>query len=127
MSRESVFLLLVATGLTPIALSYGLLPQVSLSFLFDVDASSTNLIHTFRAIMGLYLGLVVFWMAGARKESLRLAALWSLAIFMSGLAAGRIVSLVFDGMPHPLLVFFLVLELGIGFFGFYLIRQYRAS
>lgn len=127
MSRESVFLLLAATGVTPIALSYGVLPQVSLSFLFDVDASSTNLMHTFRAIMGLYLGLVVFWIAGARNESLRLAALWSLTIFMLGLAAGRVVSLVIDGMPHFSLVIFLLLELGVGFVGYYLIRQYSTS
>ena len=44
--------------------------------------------------MGLYLALVVFWIAGARNESLRLPALWSLTVFMLGLAAGRVVSLI---------------------------------
>lgn len=127
MSRESIFLVLAAAGLTPIALSYGLLPQDSLSYLFDIDVSSTNSTHIFRAIMGLYLALVIFWIAGARNESLRLPALWSLTIFMLGLAAGRAVSLFVDGMPHPLLVIYLVLELAFGFIGYYLIKQYRAS
>jgi len=127
MSRESIFLILAAIGLTPIALSYGLLPQDSMSYLFDIDATSTNSIHIFRAVMGLYLALVGFWIAGARNESLRLPALWSLTIFMLGLAAGRAVSLFVDGMQHPLLVIYLVLELGFGLVGYYLIKQYRAS
>ena len=127
MSRESVFLLLMAVGVTPIALAYGVMPQLSLAFLFEVDANSINMMHTFRAIMGLYLGLVLFWIAGARYESLRLAALWSLTIFMLGLAAGRLVSLLIEGMPHFSLIIFLLLELVLGFAGYYLIRQYRTG
>jgi hypothetical protein len=37
MTRERIFLLLAAAGLTPIALSYGLAPEASLSYLFDID------------------------------------------------------------------------------------------
>ena len=40
MSRERIFLLLAAVGLTPIALSYGVAPEASLSYLFDIDVSS---------------------------------------------------------------------------------------
>jgi len=127
MPRESIFLLLAAAGLTPIALSYGLLPHDSLSYLFDIDASSTNSTHIFRAVMGLYLALAIFWIAGTRNESIRLPALWSLTVFMLGLAAGRAVSLFIDGMPHPLLVIYMVLELAFGFAGYYLIKQYRVS
>ena len=76
MSKESIFLVLAALGLTPIALSYGLSPQESLSFLYDIDASSTNSTHIFRAVMGLYFAQVIFWVSGARNESLRLPALW---------------------------------------------------
>lgn len=125
MSKESIFLIMAAAGLTPIALSYGLSPQESLSFLYDIDASSTNSTHIFRAVMGLYFAQVIFWICGARSESLRLPALWSLTVFMLGLAAGRAISLVVDGMPHPLLVIFLVLEIGFGFVGYYLISQSR--
>jgi hypothetical protein len=67
MTRQSVFLLVTAAGPTPIALSYGLVPEKSLSVLFDIDADTTNIRHIFRAVMGLYLALIVFWVAGARN------------------------------------------------------------
>jgi hypothetical protein len=35
-------------------------------------------------------------------------ALWSLVVFMFGLAAGRAASLVVDGFPHPLRFVYLV-------------------
>ena len=127
MKKEVIFLLLAAVGLTPIALSYGLMPQASLSYLYNIDASSVNSSHIFRAVMGLYFAMVVFWVLGARRETLTLPALWSLTIFMLGLAAGRIVSIVIDGMPHPLLVTYLVLEMGFGFVGFYLAVRYRPT
>ena len=127
MRKEAIFLLLAAAGLTPIALSYGLMPQTSLSYLFDVDASTVNATHIFRAVMCLYLALAVFWIAGARKSSLTLPALWSLTVFMLGLAAGRALSMVIDGMPHPLLTAYLVLELGFGLVGFYLASRYQEN
>ncbi|GAL25761.1 hypothetical protein JCM19239_4248 [Vibrio variabilis] len=52
MTHTQKFLLLAAAGLTPIALSYGLMPNLSLPFLFDIDASATNVSHIFRAVMG---------------------------------------------------------------------------
>ena len=124
MTKESIFLLLAAVGLVPIALSYGVYPAGSLMFLFDIDASSVNSSHIFRAIMGLYLAMIIFWIMGARNESLRLAALWSLTVFMLGLAAGRILSLLTDGVPHWFLLVYLALELVFGAIGFVLARRY---
>ena len=125
MTKESIFLLLAAAGLTPIALSYGLVPQASLPFLFNIEVSNINSTHIFRAIMGLYLALVVFWIVGARRNSLTLPALWGLTVFMLGLAAGRAVSFVIDGMPHHLLTMYFLLELGFGFVGFYLAIRFQ--
>ena len=125
MTKESIFLLLAAVGLTPIALSYGLMPQASMSYLFDIDASSVNSSHIFRAVMGLYFAMVVFWVTGAVKKSLTVPALWSLAVFMLGLAAGRMLGILIDGMPHPLLVTYLALEIGFGIGGFYLAVRYE--
>ena len=122
MNRESVFLLVAALGLTPIALSYGLSPASSMSMLFGIDASSVDSMHIFRAMMGLYLAMALFWICGARRETLRLPALWSLSVFMLGLAAGRSLSLMVDGMPKPLLGVYLGLELGFGFVGLFLIK-----
>lgn len=127
MRKESVFLLVAAAGLVPIAFSYGFSPAYSLGMLFDIDASAVNSAHIFRAVMGLYLAMVAFWIFGALRENLRVPALWSLAVFMLGLATGRLSSLLIDGMPHPLLTTYLLLELGFGFAALYFIKQQPGS
>ena len=123
MKIQSIFLLLAAAGLTPIALSYGFSPVDSLSFLFGIDASSVNVSHIFRAVMGLYLALAMFWVMGAMSTKYRLPALYSLVIFMWGLAMGRLLSLLVDGMPHWLLVVYLFLEFGFGLVGLKMIKK----
>jgi predicted membrane protein len=123
MSIRQMFLLVAAVGLLPIALSYGLVPQKSLSYLFDITVSEPNSVHIFRAVMGLYLALIIFWLIGAFKVQVRQAALYSLIVFMFGLAAGRILSLIIDGMPHWLLAVYLVLELVFGVLGILLIKK----
>jgi len=74
MNIRQIFLIVVAIGLLPIALSYGLIPQKSLSYLFDITVSDPNSIHIFRAVMGLYLALIIFWLIGAFKVQVRQAA-----------------------------------------------------
>jgi len=123
MNIRQIFLIVVAIGLLPIALSYGLIPQKSLSYLFDITVSDPNSIHIFRAVMGLYLALIIFWLIGAFKVQVRQAALYSLIVFMFGLAAGRILSLIIDGMPHWLQAVYLVLELVFGVLGILLIKK----
>ena len=110
MSRESFFLTFVAAGVFFISLSYGLFPSQSLVYLYDIEVTNTNLKNIFRAIMGLYISLVAFWIIGARHKSLQLPALWSLTIFMLGLAMGRLLSLVIDGLPYPPFVLYMLLE-----------------
>ena len=123
MNRRQVFLLVVAIGLLPVALSYGLAPSRSLEFLFDVSIENVNGTHMFRAIMGLYLGFILFWIIGAFRDDVRQAALYSVVVFMFGLAAGRSLSLLADGFPNWLLVTYLVVELGIGLLGLKLLKQ----
>ena len=123
MNIRQSFLLVIAIGLMPVALSYGLLPERSLGLLFDVSVSNVNGTHIFRAIMGLYLALIAFWIIGAFKVEVRQAALYSLVVFMLGLAAGRALSLVVDGMPHWLLVVYLGLEIVIGTLGVQLLKK----
>lgn len=123
MKLASWVLIIAAVGLLPIALSYGVSPTTSMSYLFDIDSNEKNLVHIFRAVMGLYLGMAIFWIYGAKQDSLRTAALWSLTVFMFGLASGRILSLVVDGIPHPLLIVYLILEVGFGMAGVLLLRR----
>ena len=117
MNARQIFLLIAAVGLTPIALSYGTVPQASLKFLFDIPLHGTNVTHIFRAIMGLYFALIIFWILGARSARLTRPALFSLTVFMLGLAGGRTLSLLIDGMPHWLLFVYLILEILFGVVG----------
>ena len=123
MKIRQIFLLIAAIGLIPIALTYGLMPQKSLDYLFNISVTETSNLHIFRAVMGLYLALSLFWITGVIKVQVRQAALYSLVVFMLGLAVGRILSLIVDGSPHWLLVVYLVLELGFGFLGLLLLRK----
>lgn len=106
-------LLVMAAGLIPVALSYGMAPGASLPWLFGIDADGVPTRHVFRAIMGLYLALICFWIAGAADLRLRIPALWSLFVFTLGLALGRGLSLLLDGWPGPLLFFYLVAEVAV--------------
>jgi hypothetical protein len=123
MNSRQIFLIIAALGLVPIALSYGLVPEKSLGYLFQMSVSDINTTHIFRAIMGLYLALATFWITGAIKPDLRQAALYSLVVFMLGLAFGRLLSLVIDGSPNILLLLYLFLELGFGVAGIVLLRR----
>ncbi|MEO0793969.1 MAG: DUF4345 domain-containing protein [Verrucomicrobiota bacterium] len=112
--KTRIFLLLCSIGLIPIALSYGANPSVSLNSLFGITVDTTNLTHIFRAIMGLYFGMIVIWVWGAFNPTLARPALVTCAVFMLGLAAGRILSFVADGMPNWLLILYAALEVLFG-------------
>ena len=92
MTDRQKFLCFATLGLIPIALSYGLMPQISLPWLYDIAATQTPSLHFFRAVMGLYLAFAAFWLLGGLKPWLTFTALSSLVIFMFGLAFGRIIS-----------------------------------
>jgi hypothetical protein len=122
-----VFLIFCAVGLVPIALGYGANPSVSMDALFGIRVDTTNLAHIMRAVMGLYLGMVVFWLLGAFNRSMENAALAGCAVFMLGLAAGRILSFILDGMPHWLLIVYAVLEIVLGLIAVTLYREHNSK
>jgi hypothetical protein len=66
--------------------------------------------------------MVVFWLWGAFRKSMEGPALAACAVFMLGLAAGRILSFVMDGLPHWLLVVYAVLEIVLGLIAIILYR-----
>jgi hypothetical protein len=119
------FLIFCALGLVPIALGYGAKPSVSLDVAFGITVDTTNLTHIMRAVMGLYLGMVVLWLWGAFRTSMQGPALVACAVFMLGLAAGRILSFIMDGMPHWLLIVYAVLEIVLGVIAVVLYRGSR--
>jgi hypothetical protein len=63
--------------------------------------------------MGLYLGMICFWLSGALRPELRIPALWTVFVFVTGIAFGRVLSLVIDGWPQPLFVAYLLAEIAL--------------
>ena len=127
MSKESFFLLFIATGVFPVSLIYGGNPAISMPNFYGIEVDTVNLSNILRAVMGLYIALCIFWVIGAWYEKLRISALWSLAIFMTGIASGRALSLILDGMPSPLFIFYLVVEIIAAIIGFKLISNLQKN
>ena len=111
MAKESYFLLFISIGVFPAALGYGLNPKEFLVVLYGIEVADNNLSNIFRAIMGLYIGCVLLWVFGAFNKSLTVPALWCMFVFMLGIGLGRALSLILDGMPDTIFVFFMVLNL----------------
>jgi hypothetical protein len=83
--------------------------------------------HIMRAIMGLYFGMIVLWLWGAFSIRMSGPALVSCAVFMLGLAAGRTLSFVLDGMPHWLLLVYTVIEVVLGAIAIVLYRAHSST
>ena len=123
---RKAYLWVSAIGLIPIALSYGVVPELSLNWLFGISIELPNETHIFRGVMGLYLALVMLWILGATNERYERAAILSEIFFMSGLAVGRLLSVLVDGWPHWLLASYIVVEAILAVAGIILLKQGKA-
>ncbi len=108
---KKYYLILAFCSVAVIALLYGVAPQLFLATFFDTEKRAIDLAHVLRALMGLYLALGLFWLYAAFDARYRNAAILTTALFSGGLVAGRLLSLVLDGRPSSLLMFYVVLEL----------------
>tara|TARA_B100001027_G_C16081892_1_gene247685 strand:- start:54 stop:434 length:381 start_codon:yes stop_codon:yes gene_type:complete len=123
MTKESFFLLFISIGVFPAALGYGLNPKELLPVLYGIEvADNNNLSNIFRAVMGLYIGCVLLWIFGAFNKSLTVPALWCMFVFMFGIGFGRAVSLILDGTPDMIFVFFMIFEFIAAGITFYLLK-----
>ena len=120
--KESIFLVFVASGVFSVSLGYGFLPSLTMPFLYDIEVTNTNLLNILRAISGLYIALVTFCILGAYNSNLQLPALWSLTIFMTGLALGRVTSILIDGLPSSIFIFYLFIEIIFSLIGYALLK-----
>ncbi len=93
-------LILSASIVIPIAFIYGFFPN----YLFEIQVKSIDEANVFKAIMGLYLAFACFWIIGIFKPNYWKAATISNVLFMLGLAFGRIISLMYDGIPSLLFI-----------------------
>lgn len=122
-NRKNVHLSISILIVIPVALVYGFQPQL----LFDVTINSIDEANIFKAIMGLYLGFSSLWMLGIFKPNYWCAATIANIIFMLGLAFGRIVSLIIDGLPSLIFSIGTIGELILAFFGIYQLIKHQKS
>jgi hypothetical protein len=118
-----VYLLVIAIGLFPIALSYGVDPASTLPKLFGFPVEAPNQTQLFRVYMCLYIGMCVFCaLAAFRRDWQHVAMIWAI-IFMVSLATGRVLSIILDGMPASLLNWYLVVEAAMAGFGLWILAR----
>ena len=117
------YLLTIAIGLVPVALSYGANPTGVLPRLLKFNVEAPNESQVFRALMCLYLATSAFWIMGALWPDWEQAALIWAAFFMLSLALGRLISAALDGSPTaPLLNVYLAVEIFAGLLALWLLR-----
>jgi Domain of unknown function (DUF4345) len=120
-----LFLLVAGVFLIPVALSYGVDPAATLPKFMNVTVEGTDQTHIFRALACLYLGMSTFCIIAAfTPEWRRVAVIWAV-FFAYSLAIGRILSLIADGIPSPMLLFYFAVELVVGTWGLFVLARER--
>ncbi len=103
----------------PVAFVYGLKPELC----FDMFLETIDEHNFYKAIMGLYLGFAILWIIGVFKSTYLKLAIITNIIFMLGLGSGRVLSLLFDGVPTLGYVFGTVAELFLGIYGIWVLKR----
>lgn len=109
----------------PTAIIYGS-PSI-LSDKLDIQVETIDLSNMLKAIMCLYIGVSVVWILGILKDKYWKIATQLNILFMLTLATGRILSMIFDGMPTGGYVFGVLAELTLGAFSTYQLHRYNRS
>ena len=116
------YLLFSAAGLLVVALTYGLAPASVLPAIAEIHVEGADQSHVFRAIMGSYLGMIALWISGAFRSDFTRAAVIAEIFFMLGLACGRGLSIIVDGLPSMFFIASAVAELALGSWGIGVLR-----
>ena len=121
---KNLQLTLSAIVVISVSFVYGGNPSVFLPYVFGFDVTGIDLKNIFRAIMGLYLAIGCFWIYGIRNKNYWESATLVNILFMGGLALGRLVSTILDGISPQFMVGF-ILEFIFMLWGIYNLRQHR--
>lgn len=121
MISKNLHLIISTFVVASIAIVYGFQPNM----VFDVSINSIDEANIFKAIMGLYLAFSMLWLLGIFQIDLWKTATVSNIVFMLGLAFGRIISMLLDGIPTVIFVAGTAGELVLGFYGWYQFNKYN--
>ncbi len=104
----------------PAAIVYGFSPNT-----FELFPRRINAYSFCKAVMGLYLGFSLLWMLGVFKSAHLKNALISNMIFMLGLGFGRVLSMIFDGVPTVVYALGAIGELFLGVYGVWVLKRLK--
>jgi Domain of unknown function (DUF4345) len=118
---KNTHLLISSAVVLPISLVYGFFPEV----FFKLSIDTVDEKNILKAIMGIYIGFALLWILGVFRTKFWKIATVSNFIFMFGLAFGRIISMISDGIPSKLLMLGVFGELVLGIYGVYVYRFFE--
>jgi hypothetical protein len=125
MQIKRAFLIFSFVAVTIFALLYMISPTWYAATFLGIPDLNINIAHILRALAGLYMALAAFWLYAAINEKCVDAAILTAILFAGGLAAGRCVSLIFDGRPAFMLMTYLAAELGVVLIGYWVFKLPR--
>jgi len=121
---KNLHLIISVVVIMPVALAYGALPNIVLPELLNFSVTAIDLSNILRAMMGLYIAMAAVWVTGIFTPKYWLAATIANIVFMGGLAIGRIISMVVDGLPSFYLTGGLAIELALVAWGIRNLKKY---
>ena len=113
MKIKKYFLIFASITVSAIALLYGVSPDGFAHTFLGIAQLDLNMAHILRAVMGLYLAAALAWLLAAFSDKYRNTGILTTIVFCSGLVLGRIVSLLADGQPAPVLLLYVAMEMAL--------------
>ncbi|WP_420574950.1 DUF4345 domain-containing protein [Kordia sp.] len=125
--QKNLHLTLSTAAILVVGATYGLYPDTFLPLFFDFSVKTTDLNHVFRAIMGSYFALGIYWGYSVYFQKHWRSATYSVVFFMGGLAAGRLLSIFIDGIPSTAFTVGTILEIVFVIWGCYNLKIYKEN
>ena len=122
---KHLHLIISLTIVIPVAFAYGVSPESVLPYYFDFEVKTIDLNNIFRAVMCLYLAIALIWLLGILKQRFWFTATIMNIVFMSGLALGRVLSFILDGIPSLPFIIGLFGETILAVFSIYQLNKYK--
>jgi hypothetical protein len=119
---KKAFLIFSFVAVTIFGLMYGISPKWYAATFLNITNLNLNVAHILRALAGLYVALAAFWLYAAFNDKYRDTAILTAILFAGGLAAGRCLSLIADGQPAPVLLFYGAAEFVVVVIGYWVFR-----
>lgn len=116
-----IHLIISVLVVLPTAINYGFFPNVFV----DLFPKTIDELNFNKAVMGLYLGFSTLWLLGIFRKGYLQSALISNIIFMLGLGLGRVVSMIFDGLPTFAFLYGTFAELFLGVYGVWVLSTHQ--